>query len=64
MLTVEPAASGRRSQRRIALALAGVFVGAFTGDAVAISEAAKAEGLFVLAVDPLPDGNFCLILES
>jgi predicted TPR repeat methyltransferase len=50
---------------KIALAVAGVFVGVFGGDAASLSETAKAEGLFVLAVEPLPDGTgFCLIAES
>lgn len=51
---------------KIALAVAGVFVGVFTGDAAALSEAAKAEGLFVLTVEPLANGGegFCLIAES
>jgi predicted TPR repeat methyltransferase len=50
---------------KIALALAGVFVGVFTGDAATLSDAAKAEGLFVLAAEPLPSGDgFCLIAES
>ncbi|MEK9969939.1 MAG: methyltransferase [Ferrovibrio sp.] len=50
---------------KIALALAGVFVGVVTGDAAALGEAAKAEGLFLLAIEPLPDNSgFCLIAES
>lgn len=54
---------------KIALALAGVFVGVFTGDATAIGDAAKAEGLFVLAVEPQPPesalgGSFLLMVES
>lgn len=54
---------------KIALALAGVFVGVFTGDAAALSAAAKAEGLFVLAVEPQdadsPLGDsFLLMVES
>lgn len=50
---------------KIALAAAGVFVGVFNGDAGVLSETAKAEGLFVLAVEPLLDGSgFCLIAES
>lgn len=49
---------------KIALAVAGIFVGAFTGAAAAMSEAAKAEGLFVLAIEPQPDGSFLLIAES
>lgn len=49
---------------KIALALAGVFIGVFTGDAEALGEAAKAEGLFLLSTEPLPDGSICLIAES
>jgi predicted TPR repeat methyltransferase len=49
---------------KIALALAGVFIGVFSGDAEAVGEAAKAEGLFLLATEPLPDGSICLIAES
>lgn len=51
---------------KIALAVAGIFVGVFAGDAASLSEMAKAEGLFVLAVEPLADGGdgFCLIAES
>lgn len=49
---------------KIALALAGVFIGVFTGDAEALGEAAKAEGLFLLGTEPLPDGSICLIAES
>ncbi|PJI39047.1 methyltransferase [Ferrovibrio sp.] len=49
---------------KIALALAGVFIGVFTGNAEALGEAAKAEGLFLLATEPLPDGSVCLIAES
>ncbi|QDO97889.1 methyltransferase domain-containing protein [Ferrovibrio terrae] len=49
---------------KIALALAGVFIGVFGGNADALGEAAKAEGLFLLATEPLPDGSVCLIAES
>lgn len=49
---------------KIALALAGVFIGVFTGDAEALGEAAKAEGLFLLTTETLPDGSVCLIAES
>lgn len=49
---------------KIALALAGVFIGVFTGNAEALGEAAKAEGLFLLSTEPLPDGSVCLIAES
>lgn len=49
---------------KIALALAGVFIGVFSGNAEALGEAAKAEGLFLLATEPLPDGSICLIAES
>jgi predicted TPR repeat methyltransferase len=49
---------------KIALALAGVFIGVFDGDADALGEAAKAEGLFLLGVESLPAGGFCLIAES
>ncbi len=49
---------------KIALALAGVFIGVFTGTAEALGEAARAEGLFLLSIEPLPDGSVCLIAES
>jgi predicted TPR repeat methyltransferase len=49
---------------KIALAVAGVFIGVFTGDAEALAAAAKAEGLFLLATETLPDGSVCLIAES
>lgn len=49
---------------KIALALAGVFVGVFSGNAEALGQAAKAEGLFLLATEPLPDGSVCIIAES
>lgn len=49
---------------KIALALAGVFIGVFTGNAETLGEAAKAEGLFLLATELLPDGSVCLIAES
>lgn len=49
---------------KIALALAGVFVGVFSGSAEALAAAAKAEGLFLLSTEPLPDGSICLIAES
>ncbi len=57
--------AGFFSAVKIALALAGVFIGIFDGDADALSETARAEGLFLLAVEPLPDGSgVCLIAES
>ncbi len=49
---------------KIALALAGVFIGVFTGTAEALGEAAKAEGLFLLSTERLPDGSICVIAES
>jgi len=49
---------------KIALAVAGVFIGVFTGNAETLAEAARAEGLFLLATEPLPDGSVCLIAES
>jgi predicted TPR repeat methyltransferase len=49
---------------KIALALAGVFIGVFSGDAGALGAAAKAEGLFLLATETLPDGSVCVIAES
>jgi predicted TPR repeat methyltransferase len=49
---------------KIALALAGVFIGVFSGNTEGLGEAAKAEGLFLLATEPLPDGSICLIAES
>lgn len=49
---------------KIALALAGVFIGVFSGTAEALGQAAKAEGLFLLATETLPDGSICLIAES
>jgi predicted TPR repeat methyltransferase len=49
---------------KIALAAAGVFIGVFSDTAETLGEAAKAEGLFLLATEPLPDGSVCLIAES
>lgn len=55
---------------KIALALAGVFIAVIPGaavDAAALREMAKAEGLIVLALEPvtLPGGSgFCLVAES
>lgn len=57
-------ASAFFSAVKIALALAGVFIGVFTGSAETLGEAAKSEGLFLLATEPLPDGSVCLIAES
>jgi predicted TPR repeat methyltransferase len=70
ILSADPAVAeadpaGFFSAVKIALAVAGVFIGIFSGDSAALGEAAKAEGLFLLSIEPLADGSgFCVIAES